>query len=201
MAGRSVASLGEKSSMAPEPAHEPCYVSESRCPAVGPAGARDAEFQLRNCLRLMLCNAHEVKVEIGKSRHFICIHRVDLSLVRRCMSITVRPSLESALESLTVEVPEGEGGDKLVIVNLYCQPSRRNQGEEGRASLDAATLPRPRRALSGGGDLNVYSPLWVPFQPGEHNGSWIGECVSTTVRLRMSSGALEALLRSYKVAA
>ena len=77
----------------------------------------------------------------------------------------VRPSEGSALESLSVVVPVG-GGDKLTIVNVYCPPSRLNQREEGVAGFDPATLPSHRRVLIGG-DLNVHSPLWDPFQPGD----------------------------------
>jgi len=89
---------------------------------------------------------------------------------RRCSS--VRDAGDSALESLSVVVPVG-GGEKLTIVNVYCPPSRRPQGEEGAAGFDPATLPCHRGALIGG-DLNVHSPLWDPFQPGDAGGGGIG---------------------------
>ena len=77
----------------------------------------------------------------------------------------VRASEGSALESLSVVVPVGDG-DALTLVNVYCPPARRGQGEDRVAGFDPASLPCHRGVLIGG-DLNAHSPLWDPFQPGD----------------------------------
>ena len=77
----------------------------------------------------------------------------------------MRASEGSALESLSVVVPVGDG-DALTLVNVYCPPARRGQGEDRVAGFDPASLPCHRGVLIGG-DLNAHSPLWDPFQPGD----------------------------------
>ena len=66
---------------------------------------------------------------------------------RQCSA--VRDAADSALESLAVVVPVG-GGERLTLVNVYCPPSRRPQGEDGAAGFDPATLPNHRGTLIGG---------------------------------------------------